>query len=400
METSAAALTTTAPAAPPAEAGGAGATGAADFLALLTGSDPATAAKAGRKPATPIKPKATPGETLAAPKPENGRAEVTLAGTPVQTVKAARAASDKPSALAAADLAAAAQLPQQNALPAALLAALTAGAGAAAAGTAAVPPSDAATPEPAAATDAPRGKAKAGKAPGVVAARHESGDKPGKTAAAEPEATSPKVDPAAAPSTKPLEAVRTAAAKAEEILTPTPAAAAPGGQDKLAASLAAPQDGHTTETRIPLARDVGAQAALAAPVLALRVTTKDGALRTIEIRLDPVELGQVDVKLETGSDGKLKAVLSAENSQSFELLKREGGILENALRDAGVELGADGITFTLNEQGPGQGHSGAEQREAAYGGAAARRDTAAAEQLAADTAQKLAWRSGVIDISA
>jgi len=146
---------------------------------------------------------------------------------------------------------------------------------------------------------------------------------------------------------------------------------------------------------MPLAH-AAAPAAGAAAMLGMRIHTKDGATRAIEIRLDPAELGEVNVRLETGRDGKLKAVLSADNADSFELLKREGGALETALREAGVDLGEDAITFTLTERGPDQGH--ADRRELAYSDGAARREAAAAEDIVAATPVR--WRSGLLDISA
>lgn len=150
-----------------------------------------------------------------------------------------------------------------------------------------------------------------------------------------------------------------------------------------------------TETRIPLAAREAAQAGFAAPVLAMRVNTKDGVTKSIEIRLDPAELGQVDVKLETGHDGKLKAVLSADNADAFELLKKDSGALEAALREAGIDLEEGAITFALNDSGGEHAH----EREAAYGGAEARRNVNAGELAAAAAIQTSSWRAGAIDIS-
>ncbi len=156
-----------------------------------------------------------------------------------------------------------------------------------------------------------------------------------------------------------------------------------------------PSEPQVTDTRIPLATREAAQAGFSAPVLAMRVTTKDGTTKSIEIRLDPAELGQVDVKLETGHDGKLKAVVSADNADAFELLKKDGGALEAALREAGVDLEEGALTFALNDSGADQSN----QREAAYGGAEARRHAAAGELAASASIETTSWRNGVIDIS-
>jgi flagellar hook-length control protein FliK len=198
----------------------------------------------------------------------------------------------------------------------------------------------------------------------------------------------------------------TRAAKAEnhpavQPVTPRPAnsEAAAGTFTPQPASDALPQplvaDAQVTDTRIPLATREAAQAGFAAPVLAMRTISKDGVMKSIEIRLDPVELGQVDVKLETGHDGKLQAVVSAENADAFELLKKDSGALEAALREAGVDLGEGGLTFALNDSGADQ----SQQREAAYGGATARRAASAGELAASAALERSTWRDGVIDIS-
>lgn len=151
------------------------------------------------------------------------------------------------------------------------------------------------------------------------------------------------------------------------------------------------------ETRIPLAREAVPQAGIAAPSLMMRVHTKDGSTRAIEIRLDPPGLGPVNVKLETDSEGRLSAVLSTEKSEAFELLKRESGALEAALREAGVDLGKDGVSFSLSDGG--NAGSAPEERNAAYDGATTRRNASLEDVVAQPEAHGPAWRDGVIDIS-
>ncbi|BCW88487.1 hypothetical protein sos41_16270 [Alphaproteobacteria bacterium SO-S41] len=394
METSAAALTTPTTTAPPAVNDDEPGKGAAEFLTLLTGETAAKPDKPGGKSATPIaKASDSDASTDADKTGKTGRLPRTsLTGGPLVTnLNAPDKASGK-----ATD--ATGVVPTDTALPAALLAALAAGgAQGATIATTALNAETTETAETGTPTT-PASKAKPTRAAAHAAAKLETGDTSAKAEAAAARTGDAKLEAVAAVTergAKPQDHVASATAKAEEILSPAPSAA-PAAADPLAPATAA-GDARTSEVRIPLARETSAQTAIAAPILAMRVHTKDGATRAIEIRLDPVELGQVDVKLETGSDGKLKAVLSAENSESFELLKRESGALESALREAGVELGEDAITFTLNDQGPGSG--GADAREAAYGGASVRRDAAAAEPLIAAAAQQTSWRTGALDIS-
>ncbi len=131
-----------------------------------------------------------------------------------------------------------------------------------------------------------------------------------------------------------------------------------------------------------------------APLVAIRVVPKaEGGTKAIEIRLDPPELGGVDVRLETARDGRVKAVLSVERIEAFELLKRESGQLEQALRDAGVDLQDEGLSFSFSDGGSQARTRGGEAASAA--GRAAR----AAEEAEREAQTRLAgWRDGALDL--
>lgn len=77
-----------------------------------------------------------------------------------------------------------------------------------------------------------------------------------------------------------------------------------------------------------------------------------------QIRLDPPELGRVDVRLNIDSDGNVTAKLVVERSETMEMLMRDNRVLEQALRDAGVKLGGnDAISYSLSNSGRDQGSS-------------------------------------------
>jgi flagellar hook-length control protein FliK len=71
------------------------------------------------------------------------------------------------------------------------------------------------------------------------------------------------------------------------------------------------------------------------------------------IRLDPPELGRIDVNLSVSSHGHAQAVLAVEKPQTLELLLRDAPALERALKDAGLELGSN-LSFSLKEEGRSQ----------------------------------------------
>ena len=74
----------------------------------------------------------------------------------------------------------------------------------------------------------------------------------------------------------------------------------------------------------------------------------DGRAQRYEIRLDPAELGRVDVRIEVGADKKVHAVLAAHDSAALTDLMRGQRSLERALSDAGIDLAKDGIRFELS----------------------------------------------------
>jgi hypothetical protein len=77
----------------------------------------------------------------------------------------------------------------------------------------------------------------------------------------------------------------------------------------------------------------------------------EGRSTSIEVRLDPAELGRVQVSLEVGADNKVTAVVAAENPATLSDLVRSARELERALQDAGLELDAGGLSFDLAERG-------------------------------------------------
>jgi hypothetical protein len=110
----------------------------------------------------------------------------------------------------------------------------------------------------------------------------------------------------------------------------------------------------TTATNTPNAP----YAALApVPVSGLAVEiaaqARDGKSR-FEIRLDPPELGRIDVHLHVDRDGTVTSRLVVERSETLDLLKRDAPNLERALQNAGLKTGDQGLEFSLRHHGAGR----------------------------------------------
>ena len=68
------------------------------------------------------------------------------------------------------------------------------------------------------------------------------------------------------------------------------------------------------------------------------------------IRLKPAELGQVEIRVEFLSDGKMQASMMVENEKTLSMLQRDQSVLEKALQDAGINLSNKNMNFSLMKQ--------------------------------------------------
>lgn len=74
------------------------------------------------------------------------------------------------------------------------------------------------------------------------------------------------------------------------------------------------------------------------------------------VRMEPAELGRIQVRLSFDEQGSLRAVLAAESGSVVEALRRDAGELARALGDAGVRT--DAQSFRFDRGGSGQGEQG------------------------------------------
>jgi flagellar hook-length control protein FliK len=85
--------------------------------------------------------------------------------------------------------------------------------------------------------------------------------------------------------------------------------------------------------------------------LAIQIAVKsDQGTRHFDIRLDPPELGRVDVKLSIDNSGQAQAHLTVDKPQTLDMMQRDSSDLARALRDSGVNLAQNGLNFSLKGQ--------------------------------------------------
>ncbi len=92
--------------------------------------------------------------------------------------------------------------------------------------------------------------------------------------------------------------------------------------------------------------------------LAVEIATRAGkGERRFDIRLDPPELGRIDVRLEIDNKGNTTTKLIVERSETLDMLKQDARGLEKALQNAGLKLDAGGLEFSLRQDTQAQhGH--------------------------------------------
>lgn len=94
----------------------------------------------------------------------------------------------------------------------------------------------------------------------------------------------------------------------------------------------------------------------------------DGGAMSIDLRLDPPELGQVSVKLDVSPDGAVKAAIGADTPAALAELVRGARELERALSQAGLSVDRGALTFDLHDRsGGGAGRQDRQDRPGGSG---------------------------------
>lgn len=95
--------------------------------------------------------------------------------------------------------------------------------------------------------------------------------------------------------------------------------------------------------------------------LAVDIATRAAAGNTsFQIRLDPAELGRIDVRLDVDKHGRVTSHLTVDQPATLDMLRKDAPQLQRALEDAGLKTGDGGLQFSLRDQSPqgGQGDGG------------------------------------------
>jgi flagellar hook-length control protein FliK len=69
-----------------------------------------------------------------------------------------------------------------------------------------------------------------------------------------------------------------------------------------------------------------------------------------DLRLDPLDLGRVDVKVEITESGKINATFLVERKETLEMLQKDSSQLQQAFENAGLKADSNSLSFSLKDQ--------------------------------------------------
>ncbi len=79
---------------------------------------------------------------------------------------------------------------------------------------------------------------------------------------------------------------------------------------------------------------------------------------SFEIRLDPADLGRIDVRIDIDRNGQVTSHLTVEKPETLSMLRQDAPQLQQALDDAGLKTGSGGLQFSLRDQSSSGQNSG------------------------------------------
>ncbi len=79
-----------------------------------------------------------------------------------------------------------------------------------------------------------------------------------------------------------------------------------------------------------------------------------------DIRLDPADLGRIDVRIDVDRTGQVTSHLTVEKPETLSMLRQDAPQLQQALDDAGFKTGDGGLQFSLRDQSSSGNNSGNE----------------------------------------
>lgn len=96
---------------------------------------------------------------------------------------------------------------------------------------------------------------------------------------------------------------------------------------------------------------------------------QEGESKSMTLKLDPPELGRIEIRMDFAKEKGMKAHIVMEKPETYMMMQRDAHILERALQDAGIDSNG-GLSFELAQDGNlfGDGHEGSNRHGGGSGG--------------------------------
>ena len=172
----------------------------------------------------------------------------------------------------------------------------------------------------------------------------------------------------------------------------------PSGAGVQALGTIAPQLPSATTNAAPASLSVTAATNAPVPLsgLALEIaaSVKNGK-SSFEIRLDPADLGRIDVRIDVDRSGQVTSHLTVEKPETLSMLQQDAPQLQRALDDAGLRTGSGGLQFSLRDQSSSSQNNGNQTGSNAQRLVVSEEDTIAAAVAGRTYGRMLGSSSGV-----
>jgi flagellar hook-length control protein FliK len=93
----------------------------------------------------------------------------------------------------------------------------------------------------------------------------------------------------------------------------------------------------------------GAPVPVSGLAVEIAASVQSGKTR-FEVRLDPADLGRIDVRIDVDRNGQVTSHLTVEKPETLAILQQDAPQLQQALNDAGLKTGSGGLQFSLRDQ--------------------------------------------------
>lgn len=101
--------------------------------------------------------------------------------------------------------------------------------------------------------------------------------------------------------------------------------------------------------KLTVTQATGGAVPLSGLAVEIAASAQSGKTR-FEVRLDPADLGRIDVRIDVDRNGQVTSHLTVDKPETLSMLQQDAPQLQQALSDAGLKTGSGGLQFSLRDQ--------------------------------------------------